>query len=231
MRPSTNLTPSDEDAMVLVRGSEAPGKWRPLIYVEFDGAAPLYLTAEDWVDCGLKAGMRISRAKYVDLERRAQVAMALRDALRLIEARPRFEGELRRALRRKGWEVEQVDEALSCLRRQGLLDDERLVRDQVDAWADQRSRLEIRAKLRSRGAPEDLVLQSLQDQVGDAREKETAVRLAEKYVRQRVRDLSTWDPRRGMAYLVRKGFSPSLAREAVREAVKRFADEAREVEG
>lgn len=124
MTHSTNSTPSDEESLVLVRRTEATGKWRPLICAEFEGAPSLYLTAEDWVDCGLKVGMRMSVKQYADLERRAKVVQALREALKLLEVRPRFEGELSRALLRKGWEREVIDGALVRLREKGLLNDE-----------------------------------------------------------------------------------------------------------
>lgn len=222
MTHSTNSTPSDEESIVLVRRSEATGKWRPLICAEFEGAPSLYLTAEDWIDCGLKVGMRMSERRYADLEGRAKVAQVVREAMRLLEIRPRFESELRRALSRKGWEHEVIDGALARLREKGLLDDETLVRDRVEAWAGTRSRREIWTKLRSRGAPTLLVTQSLEACVDDEREREAALRHAEKYLRRAAGRLAEVDERRAMVHLVRKGFSPSVARQAVRETVRRF---------
>lgn len=225
MTHSTNSTPSDEESLVLVRRTEATGKWRPLICAEFEGAPSLYLTAEDWVDCGLKVGMRMSVKQYADLERRAKVAQALREALKLLEVRPRFEGELSRALLRKGWEREVIDGALVRLREKGLLNDEKLVRDRVEAWAGTRIRREIRAKLRSRGAPTALVTQSLESCVDDEREREAALRLAERYFRRAAGRLAGVDERRALMHLVRKGFSPSIARQAVRETVRRLGEQ------
>ncbi|WP_206830727.1 regulatory protein RecX [Alicyclobacillus fructus] len=228
MTHSTNWTPSDEEAIVLVRRSEATGKWRPFLCVEFEGAPSLYLTPEDWVDCGLKMGMRMSPGQYAEIASRARVSQAFREALRLLEVRPRFEGELRRALARKGWEPEIVDGALARLRDKGLVDDETLVRDRVEAWTGARSRREMRAKLRARGAPAALVEQSLAACVDDEREKEAALRVAEKYLRRtagRQTDVPQADAveRRALAHLVRKGFSPGVARQAVRRAVERLA--------
>ncbi|AEJ43350.1 regulatory protein RecX [Alicyclobacillus acidocaldarius] len=223
--PSTTSTPSDDESFVLIRRTEATGKWRSLICAEFEGAPSLYLTAEDWVDCGLKVGMRISVKQYADLERRSKVARALREALKLFEVRPRLEGELSRALLRKGWEREVIEGAMARLREKGLLNDEKLVRDLVDVWGGTRSRREIRAKLRSRGAPTALVTQALESCVDDEREREAALRLAEKSFRRAAGRLADVDERRILMRLVRKGFSPSLARWAVREAIRRLGEQ------
>ncbi|WP_304459117.1 regulatory protein RecX [Alicyclobacillus sendaiensis] len=223
MTHSTNSTPSDGEAVVLVGRTEATGRWRPLICADFEDAPSLYLTAEDWVDCGLKVGMRLSAEQYEALARRAKVAQAWHQALKLLEVRPRFEAELSRALLRKGLPRDVIDAALARLREKGLLNDEELVRDRVEAWAGTRSRREIRAKLRSRGAPAALVTESVQARVDDEAEREAAVRQAEKYVRRAAGRPADVDERRALMHLVRKGFSPSIARQAVREAVKRLA--------
>ncbi|WP_277093174.1 RecX family transcriptional regulator [Alicyclobacillus mali (ex Roth et al. 2021)] len=227
MTHSTNSTPSEHEPIVLVRRSEAAGKWRPLICVEFKGAPCLYLTAEDWVQCGLQMGMPIPDELYAELAQRSEVARALRDALRLLEIRPRFERELSQALLRKGWAQESIDGALHRLREKGLLDDERLVRDRVDAWAGTRSRREIRAKLRSRGAPAELVNQFVAACVDTEQEREAAVKFAEKYFRRAAGRTSDVDERRAVAHLVRKGFSLSAARQAVQEAARRYGEQGR----
>jgi regulatory protein len=141
-------------------------------------------------------------------------------ALRLLGVRWRSREELRRRLTAAGYEPEDVDVALRDLEEAGLIDDARfaqeLVRDRaVHRLSGDRA---IAATLRQRGVSKDVAGRALE---GAGDEGDRARRLASV----RAERLTGVEPetafRRLYGLLVRRGFSPGLAAESAREALRR----------
>jgi regulatory protein len=139
-------------------------------------------------------------------------------ALRLLGVRWRSAGELRRRLAMAGFPPEEIETALSELELAGLVDDERFAREVVRDQVGRRmsgSRA-IRAALRQKDVPTAVAEAALAEAGDDA---EQAKALAES----RARRMTGLPPetayRRLYGMLLRRGHSPSIAREACREAL------------
>ncbi len=139
-------------------------------------------------------------------------------ALRLLGVRGRSQEELRRRLARAGFDAQEIDEALTELEGVGLIDDARFARELVKDHADRRhsgQRL-IRGALSQRGIEAEVAQEALQ---GLDDEADRAFRLAST----RATRLSGIPPeaayRRLYGLLLRRGYGPTVARDASRAAL------------
>jgi len=149
-------------------------------------------------------------------------------ALRLLEAKPRTQRELREALCGRGIPEDVADEIVVRFCEVGLLDD-RLF---AQLWVQSRMRSRglgvgaLRRELRRHKVPEDIV-----DEVLDDVDAHDSVTAAVEQVRGRVArcrlPLDVKDERRLVAFLMRRGHSLDAARDALARAVEEVADDSR----
>ena len=147
-------------------------------------------------------------------------------ALGLLAVRPRSRRELERRLLQARFEADEVADVLRRLERVGLIDDEAFARQ----YAEQRfgvvregSRA-VERGLRAAGIAPTLAAATAEGGAGD--EEERAQRLAES----KARRLAGVEPRtafnRLSSLLMRRGYSPDLARRVARKALElSFVDE------
>ena len=133
--------------------------------------------------------------------------------LRSTQNRPQTEAELRAKLAGRGVEADVADGALARARAAGAVDDAAF----AAAWVEDRGRqrgygvVRLREELRRRQVPEPLVIDALA-----ALEERDDLAVATDLARQRLRQLpGSLQPeavaRRLHAWLVRRGYGPSLA--------------------
>jgi regulatory protein len=140
-------------------------------------------------------------------------------ALRLLAVRARSEGELRDRLRRKGFDGEVVESVIGSLATVGLVDDEQFAR----AWADEKVRLRpvgprrLTQELLVRHVDRDVADRVVDQTYREHPERELARRALEK--RTRVSGGAGDRKRRARlhSFLVRRGFSHSVAAEVLDE--------------
>ena len=139
-------------------------------------------------------------------------------ALGLLAVRWRSRVELERRLRAAGYPPEEVEEALADLEAAGLIDDARFAQELVRSRTGRRLSGDraIRSDLRGKGVGQDVVDGALE---GLPPEEERAFELAAA----RATRMGSTPPeaayRRIVGLLQRRGFGPSLAREAAQRAV------------
>jgi len=140
-------------------------------------------------------------------------------ALGLLAVRWRSRAELERRLRGAGFEPDEVRSAIADLESAGLVDDARFAREVVADGAGRRLAGDraVRYALRVKGVSAEVADQAM-EAAGD--EAERALALA----RKRAGRLADSPPdaayRRLLGLLVRRGFGPSVAREACRVALR-----------
>ena len=145
-------------------------------------------------------------------------------ALRLLEAQPRTEAQLREALLKRGLPEDVVEGLIARYVEVGLLDDRAFARMWVESRMRTRGlgRTALRHELHRRGVPDDVVAEALADI-----DPEEALDAAVLQVRPRVVrcgvPLSAADERRLLAFLARRGHSPEAARRAVRTVVEELS--------
>ena len=144
-------------------------------------------------------------------------------AYRYINARERTAAEVEAKLARRGFEPEQVRDAIAELRALGYVDDARYARLFVtdkrllEAWGSER----IARELARRGVERDLIEAVLEQKAGEEGELERAVALIERRWKCPPRDRRERD--RALGVLLRKGYESTLALEALETTRRRRA--------
>jgi regulatory protein len=144
------------------------------------------------------------------------VELAVGRGLAYLGRRDRTVAETRQQLFRRGFESEVVELALDRLREMGYLDDfsfaERFSEDRrrLDGWGTDR----IVRRLRELGAAPDAIMSVAKSSDGET-DLQQAIELLERRLQQPADTDS--DRRRAMGILVRRGYSPEIASDAIRE--------------
>jgi regulatory protein len=144
-------------------------------------------------------------------------------ALGLLAVRARSRRELERRLLGAGFEPEEVTDSLDRLERVGLVDDQAFARQVAEhAFGVKRSgRRAVVSTLMGAGVAPDIIEATLAD-LGDEDERADAL------ARSRVSRLGSLDPVKAFSrltsLLVRRGYSPEIAREAARRALASDTD-------
>jgi regulatory protein len=145
-------------------------------------------------------------------------------ALRLLDAMPRTERQLREALEKRGIPPEVATGLVERYVEVGLLDDRAYARVWVESRVRTRGlgRMALRQELRRKGVADELIEQALSEV-----DPQDAFDAAVEQVRPRVArctlPLTAGDERRLIAFLARRGHSPQAARDAVRAAAAEVA--------
>jgi regulatory protein len=125
---------------------------------------------------------------------------------------------MRRALRRKGFATDQVEQAIERLLAARYLDDsvfaERFAHSRLASRGQGRNR--VRRDLRSRGVASSTAEAALTRALGDVSEAEALDALARKYWRQRSHDEPVRRMRKLWAFLLRRGYPASLVVDRLR---------------
>ena len=145
-------------------------------------------------------------------------------ALRILEYRFNSEAELRRKLRAKSFEKDDIESAIARLHREKWLDDKRFAAAFVRSRANKRvGRLRIRRELQAAGVSSDAAEQAVAQNVDAEREHEALRELGRKRARILVRRhgegyLATSEGRNKLAsYLLKQGYDAGLVYEALKE--------------
>jgi regulatory protein len=147
-------------------------------------------------------------------------------ALGRLARRDHAEAEIRRVLRRAGHGEDEVEAAVTRLRGQRALDDERY----AEAFA--RSRLlhrglgrnRIERELRQRGVARAVVKKSLGEALADISEASALEAQARRYWRARTNDEPRDRVRKLWAFLLRRGYPADLVRKHLRALWPRWSD-------
>jgi regulatory protein len=149
--------------------------------------------------------------------------------LRMLDRRAYSRAELGTALRKRGVPDEAADRVLDRFTEIGLIDDAALADGYARAQHQERGLAgrAVALKLRRRGIDDD----SIRDAVEQI-DRDSELDIARTLVERKLRSLGGLDPavqvRRLVGLLARKGYSPGLAHDVVRQAVR--ADTGAEIE-
>lgn len=144
--------------------------------------------------------------------------------MRILKFRFNTEAELRRKLRSKKFERDDIDATIERLRKEKWLDDDRFAAAYVRARAKKRvGQLRIRRELQAAGVSNDSAKQALSENADPEREQEALRELCRKRARMLVRRhgeeyLTTSEGRNKLAaYLLKQGYDAGLVYEALKE--------------
>lgn len=196
---------------VIVGRDSVPG-FADFIQVHFQFHPPVILFITDWLDWGCTLGAHVASDFIVRCERQHQVTLALMQSYRYLRFKPRTEWEVRMALRRKQIDNDIIDAAILVLKDKHVIDDRQYAQFVVRGRLNATSRQSIGYKLQTKGIPKHVADEVLFEEFSIEDEQNNAVRIAEKYVRQKgISDTKQMMMKCG-AYLQRKGFSHDVIR-------------------
>jgi regulatory protein len=193
--------------------------------VWLDDGRRLVLDAEDVSRLGLEPGQGVDDLLLRRLDRLAREGDARAAALRLLNVRLRSRAELEHRLARRGFDPKTVARVLDRLAIEGWVDDRRFVR----AWVEGRLALgragprRLRAELRSRGVPADLVDEVLRAAWQPEEERTRAEALARRHLARTAALPPQVRLRRVAGLLARRGFSPEVVADLVRRLAREVA--------
>ncbi|MGZ8710477.1 MAG: regulatory protein RecX [Thermoanaerobaculia bacterium] len=152
-------------------------------------------------------------------------------AIRILRYRFNSEAELRRKLRAKKFEKDDIDVAIARLQKEKWLDDERFAGAFVRTRANKRvGKLRIRRELQAAGVDSSTTEKALEENVDPERERESLEALCARRIRVLVRrngaeSLESDEAHAKLtSYLIGHGFDSALVREVVKSAVRNLCD-------
>jgi len=184
-----------------------------------DGKFVLGLSIDLVQDWGLRREMALSDADLEALRRAEQQQRAYGDALRLLNYRSRSVAEVRKRLRDRGYEAEQIEAVVARLQELHLLDDRAFSRQWVEnrQLGSPRGRLGLASELRQKGVASEVIAGVLDEATAGEDEAVQALALA----RGRVRALAGLERpaffRRLQSFLARRGFAADVVLQVVRQ--------------
>jgi regulatory protein len=152
------------------------------VNVFVDGAFAIGIDLATLQREGLFKGKVLSDDDWARLVRAESDHKAWHAALRLLEARPRAEREIRDRLRRKQFEPEQIDATIARLRDLGLLDDAQFARLWVAnrAATSPKGAQALRYELISKGVDRQIAGEIVEDALDPVTEAEMCEQVARK---------------------------------------------------
>ena len=159
----------------------------------------------------LVPGRPLDTAEYLAWRKQYEFQVALERAVKYLEGRERSAGEVRECLLSRGYTEEVTERVILTLTENRFLSDSRFAGLWVDARAQKLGRNRIRQELNRKGVDGDTVRAALET-FSEEDELENAVLQARKLMRREN------DPRRLLAALQRKGYSYSIAKNALKRA-------------
>lgn len=128
--------------------------------------------------------------------------ICLEAALRMLSGKDRFAAEIERELTRKGFGSEDIEAVIRHLIRRKLVDDKRSTQNLVARMTGKRAAgvEKLRAELKRRGAPEDIIEECLGQVAETDQSEEMVAALSAKFK-------PTDDRARGARFLLSRGFA------------------------
>ncbi len=165
----------------------------------------------------LQVGQALTEENILALQKEDTQEVALQNALRALNYRPRSVHEVQKKLREKGFDETVVQSVLERLERDGLVKDESFAQAWVEnrALFHPRSRKLIALELRQKGVPDEVVQNALA--AGAVDDETLAYQSAIQYAH-RLKGLEWQDFRKKLSgYLLRRGFSFGIVSPLVRQ--------------
>ena len=170
----------------------------------------------------LRPGLQLDEAAVRGIVRDDECHRAFRAGLKFVGTRPRTAREVARKLRADGWEPDVIEDVLQRLKSLRYVDDEAYTRDLVEhrLRSRKKGKVWIAHELRQKGVDGDVIERAL-SAVSEEEERRTAYELAVKKWRAEPPHDVGKTARKIGAFLLRRGFSPSLVQSVVRELTER----------
>src|SRR5579875_923942 len=191
----------------MIVGREAVPGNPNLVRILSRHSSPIDIFINDWLDFGLKLGAEITPTRLDSIKRRGIAIQALNQARRYLRVKPRTMEEVRNYLSKKQIDDGVAADVIRLLTHDNIINDELYVSMYVETKKQSLSRTAMAWKLRTKGVHPELIQDGIEKNISEEEEFQLALRMSEKYVRQKGDPEEYKDRLKFMAYLQRKGFS------------------------
>lgn len=163
----------------------------------------------------LKTGVEISEREIIEIQYDEESSSCLNYAMSSLAKSAKTEKEIKRKLLEKGYLLEICESVILKLKEYGFLNDESYAERYCNGNIGQKGKRLIKAELKNKGVSE-----SIAEEVTSAidNELETAIKIAEKYVKNKDKDVKTLA--KCYKYLISKGFSYDDSKSAAEAVLK-----------
>jgi regulatory protein len=189
-----------------------------------DGVFCIGVASDTLIRFGLRTGDEITPAMLGDLERAEELLAARTSALRSIAVRARTEREIRDALWEKEFSDEVAAETIASLKDSRLLDDAAFARSYIRnaLVLKPTGRVLLKRKLLLLGVAKSMADEALDEVLGGVNQDDEAARAASAFVARKgaLRKGEVKLRQQLTAYLIRRGYTWDVVREAVKHALK-----------
>ncbi len=183
------------------------------IYVDPGEREGIYLYPAEIRKAGLRDGRELTDSDFEELRRLYALPRAKKRALGILTRRDKTEQELRDKLEESMTDSFSVDEAISYLKQYGYVDDYRYASEYIYYKRSKKSFRQIRADLRKKGIPSDILEQAFEESGGQ--EEEDIRQLFDKYIR-RFEEMDSLARQKTYAHFARKGYDRELIGRLIR---------------
>lgn len=171
----------------------------------------IYIDGEFWggmeaivaLENRLKEGKEVDEATLLELKRMSDLETALKKAINLVTKRLKTEHEMREYLHQKGYDEDTIDAVILKLKSYSYIDDYDYTVAFVATHKNDTGRKKLRYDLKNRGVP-DTIIEEVLEHIPNEEERDTAKRLAVKYLKNKSLDEKT---KKSLSnYLYSRGF-------------------------
>lgn len=196
---------------------------RQRVNVHIDGHFAFGLAVIEAIQ--LKVGQCLNPAEIARLKKKDQAQVAYERALRFLSYRPRSVRETQRYLSKKQFDAAAIDQVIARLSRADLLNDEDFARywlENRDSFKPRGNRA-LRYELRQKGVADSIIDDLLIDYDEDDAARRAALSRVQKLARSH-RDVQVLRSKL-LAFLNRRGFSFSVARDTVDKLLAELSED------
>ena len=162
----------------------------------------------------IKVGDEIEESKLVEIQREAEAGACFESALKYISKSVKTEKQVKIKLLEKGYLEEIVLETLEKLKDYKFIDDKDYSERYVSTYKNNKGKKLIELELKNKGISKNDIYESLELVEN---ELETAIKIAEKYVKNKEKDAQTLQ--KCYKYLISKGFNYEDSLTASKKAI------------
>ena len=150
----------------------------------------------------LKVGSEIEEYELIEIQKSSEAQACFNSALNIISKSVKTEKEIVDKLIKKGYLQEIIDDVLIKLRSYGFADDKNYAERYISTYKGVKGKRLLKLELKKKGVKD---IDSEEALNGIESEYETALKIAEKYVKNKEKDVKTLQ--KCYKYLLSKGFS------------------------
>lgn len=161
----------------------------------------------------LREGEELPEELRAQIFREVLLKRASLRCMHLLKSSDRTESQLRLKLRQDGYPAEIIDSAIDYVKGYHYVDDFRYAKAFVETRSGRFSRRQLRGSLQSRGIPQELIEEALEQIAPEDEERQIALWLEKKHFDPSLASREEAD--RMMRFLLRKGYSYAQVRQAL----------------